>query len=224
MSVDEAVATRILMRVIRVAAAWLKRWRRGGEGGRRRCRAEVEKVRDGVTPFRAEAETMAARQGGADGGLNGGGGRGEVVSAGSNGRVGGTANNGSGGVVQWTHAHAGGGCTRAGPRMAAGGETSAVAGAHVAGSSELVQEARGTAALARAVSAAEWRTAAAVKPRSRAEPRSRVVPRSRAEPRSATEHTAAAPVETAVAVKEMGCRPKYGHVPYSPKEDVDRAD
>ena len=34
---------------------------------------------------------MAARQGGADGGLNGGGGRGEGVSAGSNGRVGGTA-------------------------------------------------------------------------------------------------------------------------------------
>ena len=77
MSVHEAVATRILMRVIRVAAAWLKRWRRGGEGGRRRCRAEVE--------------TMAARQGGAYGGLNGGGGCGDAVSAGSNGRVGGTA-------------------------------------------------------------------------------------------------------------------------------------
>ena len=51
MSVDETVATRILMRVIRVAAAWLKRWRRGGEGGRRRCRAEVEKVREWSNAF-----------------------------------------------------------------------------------------------------------------------------------------------------------------------------
>ena len=46
---------------------------------------------------------------------------------------------GIGGDERWTHDHAGGGCTRAGRQMAAGSETSAVAGAHVAGPSELVR-------------------------------------------------------------------------------------
>ena len=86
------MAARILVGVVRVAAAWCEGWRGGGEA-RRRQRAEAKKVGDGVAALWAEAKAaeVKAGQGGTDGGLDGSGGGGEMVSAGCDGGVDGTA-------------------------------------------------------------------------------------------------------------------------------------
>ena len=56
------MATRILVRVIRIAAAWCEGWRGSGEA-RQRQRAEAKEVGDGVAALWVEVEASEAATG-----------------------------------------------------------------------------------------------------------------------------------------------------------------